>query len=65
MTIGSQEFIEMMKRFERDYGKGGRFDREFRDLWLKGYYYQDGKVNEGFLMWQRGYAAARCVYLNG
>lgn len=63
MTIGSQELIDMMASFEREC-KEGRLDREDKELWKIGHYYQDGEVNKAWRWFQRGYSNGRAVYLN-
>lgn len=62
MELKSQEHIDLMAMFEREHH--GRMDKERKDLWPMGRIYQDGQVNELFLAYRKGYALARCVYLN-
>lgn len=54
MKIFDQEHYHLMAQFEREHS--GRFDREAKDLWPNGIIYQDGRVNELFLAYRRGYA---------
>lgn len=63
MTVNNCEHYEIMESFERL--KPGRLDRERRSEWPKGRIYQDGQVNELFLMYREGCACGRCAYLNG
>jgi hypothetical protein len=65
MTIGSQEHIGMMRAFESFIQKerGGRIDKEAREYWRIGQFYQDGHINQLFHAYSSGYAQARCVYL--
>lgn len=62
MQLHSQEHIDLMAMFEREFG--GRKDKEPKNLWTMGRIYQDGQVNDLFLAYRKGYALARCVYLN-
>lgn len=50
----TKEHYDLMAQFEREHS--GRFDKEDKALWLKGIIYQDGRVNELFLVYRRGYA---------
>lgn len=61
MQIQTQEHQEIIKSFERVYV--GRHDKEPKELWAKGHVYQDGKMNDDFIAYRHGYAAARCEYL--
>lgn len=63
MQVKTQEHIDMMAMFEREFS--GRKDKEREELWVMGRIYQDGQVNEQFLAYRKGYALARGVYLNG
>lgn len=63
MQIHSQEHIDLIAMFEKEYS--GRFDKEPKTLWPFGRIYQDGPLNEQFLAYRRGYALARAVYING
>lgn len=60
--IETKEHYELIAAFERDH-KHMRLDREKnRDLWLRGNVYEDGKTNEFFLAYRKGYAFAKCVF---
>lgn len=61
MQLGTAEHYEMMKHFEKN--APGRLDKEPKDLWRKGRFYQNGEVNDAFLAFQRGVAYGRAVYL--
>ena len=50
----SKEHYELIASFERSYKE--RFDKEDKALWPKGVIYQDGRVNDMFLAYRRGYA---------
>lgn len=50
----TKEHYGLMAQFEREHS--GRFDREEKSLWPKGIVYQDGRVNELFMAYRRGYA---------
>ncbi|BEG74475.1 hypothetical protein [Achromobacter xylosoxidans] len=54
MKIFDQEHYDLMIQFEREHS--GRFDREAKEFWPKGIVYQDGRINELFLTYRRGYA---------
>lgn len=67
MQLNSQEHIDMMKQFEIEFSISsfrGRLDKEDKSIWSKGNIYQDGIVNELFLIYRKGYSFGRCVYLN-
>ena len=61
MTINTQEHQDVVSQFDRE-NKGLRLDKESKDIWPIGRIYQDGGVNELFLMYRRGYALAKSVY---
>lgn len=61
MTLNSQEHIEIMRMFEREY-RGFRMDREDKKLWPIGRVYQAGDTNEMFIAYRKGYAFAKSVY---
>lgn len=63
MGLGSLEHEEIMKSFEALKPRG-RLDREPKESWARGVIYQDGAVNELFLMYRHGYSAGRCEYLH-
>lgn len=69
MTIGSKEHDEMIKNFERNiqesvFGIPCDFRKEPYDMHRKGQIYCNGEVNRAWKIWQLGYSAARCEYLN-
>jgi hypothetical protein len=68
MQLNSQEHIDMIKQFEKDFDmfsfKSRRFDKEPREMWVKGHVYQDAEVNAVFKAWRFGYSYGRCVYMN-
>jgi hypothetical protein len=43
-----------MEMFEREFSF--RFDKEPKDLWLKGFIYQAGDANAAFIAFRKGYA---------
>lgn len=61
MTLGSQEHIEIMAMFEREF-RGMRMDREDKELWKQGNVYQSGETNAAFLAYRKGYAFAKSVH---
>lgn len=54
IQLRTKEHEELMKQFESF--KPGRIDRESKDQWNKGIIYQNGEVNELFLMFRKGVA---------
>lgn len=58
--LKTKEHHELIAQFERDC-KPGRADKENKDLWERGIVYQDGNVNELFIMYRKGYAFGRFV----
>lgn len=50
----TQEHYALMSAFERCHS--GRFDKEEKSLWPMGVIYQDGRVNELFQAYRKGYA---------
>ena len=65
MTIGSQEHYDMLEQFESVYKGQFRLDREPKEIWRLGHFYQDGHANSAFRAFSKGYAFARCKYLQG
>jgi hypothetical protein len=55
MTLFSQEHYDLIAMFEREF-KGERLDKEVKDMWPKGYIYQNGEVNRLFLAYRQGFA---------
>lgn len=56
----TKEFYDLMAQFERT--RPGRIDREAKELWSKGLVYQDGRVNEAFQAFQKGYAYGKFAF---
>jgi hypothetical protein len=67
MKTGSKEFIELMSDFERliksgtIYLSSTRLDKEEKELWKRGYYYQNGELNSVFKGFILGYQNAKCL----
>lgn len=59
--LKTQEHIELMAMFEREF-KGRRLDKEPKEMWPRGIIYQDGQVNDIFLVYRRGYAYGKAVH---
>lgn len=57
--LKTQEHYDLMTQFERE-NKGARLDRESKDLWPRERVYQDGRVNELFIAYRKGYALGKC-----
>lgn len=51
----SSEHYTLMAQFESEF-QHYRLDREHKDLWAKGYIYQNGETNNLFLAYRKGYA---------
>ncbi len=54
----SKELYDLMDFFERSAPKlvyCGGFEREKKELWLKGFYYANGNVNNLFRLFMAGY----------
>ena len=58
--LKTNEHIELMTMFEKEY-RGQRFDKEPKDMWARGIIYQDGRTNELFLTYRRGYAYGKVI----
>jgi len=58
MTVGSKEFYEIIMMFEKDVPYG-RKDKEQTSEWPKGRVYQNGEMNNLFLIYRKGYAFGR------
>jgi len=54
----SGEIYEVMADFEKV--ANGRFDKEPKELWIKGQWYQSGEINKLFDMYLKGYASGKC-----
>ena len=63
MTLGSKEHYEMMASFEKQ-NSDLRLDKEDKDLWKRGIFYQNGETNKLFKMFCSGYTFGRLNYLN-
>lgn len=60
--LHTKEHIELMAQFEKDCKLHiGSVDKEQKDIWARGAIYQDGKTNELFLLYRKGYAFGKCV----
>src|SRR5579885_1137853 len=55
-SLFCNEHYRLLEVFERQFAHLGRMEKEPKDLWAKGFIYQDGHVNEIFLAFRRGYA---------
>jgi len=51
----TKEHYDLMAAFEADC-KGMRLDKELKTDWARGIIYQDGRVNEMFLVYRKGYS---------
>ena len=60
----SKEWYEIMELFEKNCNGRFRFDRETKEMWKIGAYYENGECNEWFKIYLAGYMAGRAVYLN-
>jgi len=58
--VGSQEFYELVAMFDREF-KGSRLDKEAKDIWPKGYVYQNGETNNLFLAYRKGFAYGKAT----
>lgn len=54
IQLGTKAHEELMRQFESL--KPGRVDREAKELWKDGHVYQNGEVNNLFLMFRQGVA---------
>lgn len=54
ITAESKEFYEILKDFENMKITRGRYDKEPKEIWSKGFYFQDGNVNELFKVFLSG-----------
>ena len=59
MNIKDKEHHELIEYFDRNFS--GRKDKEGKELWSKGYIYQDGGVNEAFINFRKGYALGKSI----
>lgn len=60
MNINDREHYELMMQFEKSF-PGNCYDREPKKLWQKGIIYENGKVNELFIVYRMGYAHRTCI----
>jgi hypothetical protein len=60
MTLNNQEHIDIIMQFEKDFK--GRFDKEPKELWIRGNIYQCGQINQLFIAYRKGFALAKCIY---
>lgn len=61
MTLNSQEHIDIMAMFEREF-RGMRMDREDKSIWRMERIYQSGETNNAFLAYRRGYAFGKAAH---
>jgi len=59
-VLNTQEHIDLVAQFERDVGPG-RLDKEPKETWSRCRIYQDGRVNEQFLVYRFGYAYGKAI----
>lgn len=64
--LKSQEHYDLMTQFEMELSRAAefynvRFTREAKEFWPLQRIYTDGRTNELFLAYRRGYALARSV----
>ena len=60
MSLLSKEHYELIEQFEKQFN--GRFDKEEKSIWAKGNIYQDGSVNQMFLLFRAGYALGKACH---
>lgn len=58
--LGTKEHYEVIEQFKRQF-KHLRLDHEAKELWAKGHVFQDGKVDELFSVFLKGYAFGKSV----
>ena len=62
--VDTKEFHYLRTQFEKDIKVImyiGRLDREEKDMYSKGYFYQDGEVNKLFKVYMMGYQSHKCI----
>jgi hypothetical protein len=59
----TKEFYDLRENFERFF-KGERMDREAKELYEKGAFYQNGQTNNLFKAFLSGYQLGRLNYMN-
>lgn len=60
MALFSQAHYELIAMFDREF-KGHRLDKEVKEMWPKGYVYQNSETNNLFLAYRKGYALGAAV----
>ncbi|HSG61884.1 MAG TPA: hypothetical protein VLA24_10700 [Pseudomonadales bacterium] len=58
--LNTKEHEQIISQFERDI-KPGRLDKEPKALWHKGNIYQNGEINQLFLVYRYGYAFGKAI----
>jgi hypothetical protein len=58
--VGSQEFYDLIAMFDREFGSF-RLDKEVKEMWPKGYIYQQGEVNNLFIAYRKGFAFGKAT----
>mgnify|MGYP003505425996 CR=1 FL=1 len=65
----SKEMLDLMEAFEKSIVKIAcvslDFCREDKTLWVRGYYYCNGKTNDMFRSYMLGYTHCKWAYNNG
>lgn len=61
MNTKDREHSELLSQFEKD-NNHLRLDKEDKALWPTGNIFQDGKANEAFQNYRKGYALAKAIY---
>lgn len=59
--LKTQEHIDLMAMFEREYTGCYRLDKEPKESWPRGHIYQHGELNELFLAYRKGYALGKAM----
>ncbi len=61
--LHTKEHIDLMAQFEKEVKKvaRGRLDREAKHDWARGIIYEDGLINQMFLMFRMGYMLGKSV----
>jgi hypothetical protein len=57
--LKTKEHYDLISQFEKEHS--GRFDKEPKESWPRGIVYQDGRVNELFLAYRRGYSLGKAA----
>ena len=57
----SKDDYDMMKTFEKIYGKSFRMDKEDKHMWNRGIMYQHPEVNKLFLAFREGVAYGKRI----